>query len=62
MQTLTPSCSHTTVETVRSSRSTTNATIWVIILLSIPGLGLILYYLLSNRGTFNRGASYEPIP
>ncbi|PSN70973.1 hypothetical protein BS50DRAFT_598093 [Corynespora cassiicola Philippines] len=47
------------VEIVKSNRDTVNKVIWALVVFLFPVVGMIIYYLFSNRKAHN---TYEAIP
>ena len=52
---------HRTVEIVQSNRPTMNKVIWCLVVFLFPVVGMVIYYLFSNRAEHNSGG-YEAIP
>ncbi|KAL2148623.1 hypothetical protein VTH82DRAFT_2177 [Thermothelomyces myriococcoides] len=49
------------VEVLKSSRSPMQKLIWCLVVFLFPVLGMIIYYLFSNRSAYQRDAGYEPL-
>jgi hypothetical protein len=48
-----------TVEIIKSKRPVVNKVLWALVVFLFPVVGMIIYYLFSNREAHN---TYEPIP
>jgi hypothetical protein len=47
------------VEILKSKRPVVNKVIWALVVFLFPVVGMVIYYLFSNREAHN---TYEPIP
>ncbi|KAL1842113.1 hypothetical protein VTJ49DRAFT_5992 [Mycothermus thermophilus] len=50
------------VEVIKSSRTPAQKLIWCLVVFLFPVIGLIVYYLFSNRDAYQRGSGYETLP
>ncbi|KAI1611610.1 hypothetical protein EDD37DRAFT_609753 [Exophiala viscosa] len=50
------------VEVLQSTRPASHKLLWILVVLLFPLVGMILYFLFSNRAQHKSGGSYEPIP
>jgi hypothetical protein len=50
------------VEVIKSNRPVTHKLAWAVGVFIFPVLGLIVYWLFSNREQHNRSGGYEAIP
>lgn len=56
------SCTNTsTVEIIKSNRPPLNKVIWCLVVFLFPLVGMLIYYLFSNRASHN-SSGYEAIP
>lgn len=51
-----------TVEVLKSNRPPLHKLLWCLVVFLFPIVGMIIYWLFSNRAEHNRGGSYEPLP
>ncbi|KAL2266851.1 hypothetical protein VTJ83DRAFT_4128 [Remersonia thermophila] len=49
------------VEVLKSSRPPAKKFMWCLVVFLFPVIGMIVYYLFSNRDAYQRGAGYEPL-
>ncbi|GAB1316775.1 Cardiolipin synthase N-terminal domain-containing protein [Madurella fahalii] len=49
------------VEVLKSSRPPVQKLIWCLVVFLFPILGMIIYYLFSNRSDYQRGSGYEAL-
>jgi cobalamin synthase len=49
------------VEVLKSSRSPAQKLIWCLVVFLFPVIGMIIYYLFSNRSSYQRGSGYETL-
>jgi len=49
------------VEVFKSNRSPASKLIWCLVVFLFPIIGMVIYYLFSNRTEHNSGAGYEPV-
>ncbi|KAG7286912.1 hypothetical protein NEMBOFW57_006412 [Staphylotrichum longicolle] len=49
------------VEVLKSSRPPVHKLIWCLVVFLFPVIGLIAYYLFSNRSSYQRGSGYETL-
>ena len=49
------------VEILKSSRPVSHKVLWCLLVFIFPIVGLIIYWLFSNRAAYNSRADYEPI-
>ena len=49
------------VEVFKSSRPPVQKLVWCLVVFLFPVIGMIVYYLFSNRSNYQRGAGYEPL-
>ncbi|KAK4140815.1 uncharacterized protein C8A04DRAFT_39552 [Dichotomopilus funicola] len=47
------------VEVIKSSRPPVHKLLWCLIVFLFPLVGLIVYYIFSNRSAYQRGSGYE---
>ncbi|KAJ9498053.1 hypothetical protein H2202_006656 [Exophiala xenobiotica] len=50
------------IEVLQSNRPASHKLLWILVTLLFPLIGMILYFLFSNRAAHKTGGSYEPIP
>ncbi|PSS00687.1 hypothetical protein BD289DRAFT_450253 [Coniella lustricola] len=50
------------IEVLKSNRSPASKLIWCLVVFLFPIIGMVLYWLFSNRAEHNSGGSYEPLP
>jgi hypothetical protein len=50
---------HASVEIFKSNRPVPNKVLWALVVFLFPVVGMLIYYLFSNRQAHN---TYEPIP
>ncbi|EAQ87123.1 predicted protein [Chaetomium globosum CBS 148.51] len=49
------------VEVLKSSRTPVQKLIWCLVVFLFPVIGMIVYYLFSNRSNYQRGSGYETL-
>ncbi|KAL2106017.1 hypothetical protein VUR80DRAFT_7417 [Thermomyces stellatus] len=49
------------VEVLQSTRSPMSKLIWCLVVFLFPIVGMVIYWLFSNRTAHKRGAGYEPV-
>ncbi|KAK4158229.1 hypothetical protein C8A00DRAFT_39424 [Chaetomidium leptoderma] len=49
------------VEVLKSSRSPVQKFIWCLVVFLFPVIGMIIYYLFSNRSSYQGGSGYETL-
>ncbi|KAK4119417.1 hypothetical protein N657DRAFT_637344 [Parathielavia appendiculata] len=49
------------VEVLKSSRPPVQKLVWCLVVFLFPVIGMIIYYLFSNRSAYQRGAGYETL-
>ncbi|KAK4095657.1 hypothetical protein N658DRAFT_437871 [Parathielavia hyrcaniae] len=49
------------VEVLKSSRPPVQKLIWCLVVFLFPIIGMIIYYLFSNRSAYQQGAGYETL-
>jgi hypothetical protein len=49
------------VEVLKSSRSPAQKLIWCLVVFLFPVIDMIIYYLFSNRSSYQRGSGYEAL-
>lgn len=50
------------VEVIKSSRPPSHKLLWSLLVYIFPIGGLIIYWLFSNRASYNSGTGYEALP
>ncbi|ORY65413.1 uncharacterized protein BCR38DRAFT_457578 [Pseudomassariella vexata] len=50
------------IEVLKSNRPTSNKVLWCLVVFLFPIIGMVIYFLFSNRAEHNSGGSYEPLP
>ncbi|TPX15858.1 uncharacterized protein E0L32_000192 [Thyridium curvatum] len=50
------------IEVLKSNRPPSHKLLWCLIVFLFPIVGMVIYFLFSNRSAHNSGGSYEPIP
>lgn len=50
------------VEVLKSNRPPSHKILWCLIVFLFPILGMLIYFLFSNREAHKAGGSYEPLP
>lgn len=53
-------CRHL-VEVLQSTRSPISKLVWSLVIFLFPVIGMVVYWLFSNREAHKRGAGYEPV-
>ena len=51
-----------TVEVLKSNRTPMEKVIWCLVVFLFPIVGMIVYFIFSNRAAHNSGGAYEPLP
>lgn len=51
-----------TVEVLKSNRPPLHKLLWCLVVFLFPIVGMVVYWLFSNRAEHNSGGSYEPLP
>ncbi|KAM7204834.1 hypothetical protein V8F33_001423 [Rhypophila sp. PSN 637] len=49
------------VEILKSNRTPMAKLLWLLVIFFVPVVGMIIYFLFSNRDTHNQGSGYEPL-
>lgn len=49
------------MEVLQSTRSPMSKLIWCLVVFLFPIVGMVIYWLFSNRTAHKRGAGYEPV-
>ncbi|KAF7561664.1 hypothetical protein G7046_g2477 [Stylonectria norvegica] len=49
------------IEVLQSSRPPSHKLLWCLVVFLFPVVGIILYWLFSNRGAHTRASGYEPV-
>jgi D-alanyl-lipoteichoic acid acyltransferase DltB (MBOAT superfamily) len=49
------------IEVFKSNRPPASKVIWSLVVFIFPIVGMVIYYLFSNRAAHNSGAGYEPL-
>ncbi|KAJ9617189.1 hypothetical protein H2200_000910 [Cladophialophora chaetospira] len=50
------------IEVLKSNRPPVHKICWILIVFLFPIVGMLIYFLFSNREAHNSGGSYEPLP
>lgn len=50
------------VEVLKSSRPASHKILWSLAIFFLPIIGIVIYYLFSNRDQYKSGGGYEAIP
>ncbi|KUI54991.1 Cardiolipin synthase [Cytospora mali] len=50
------------IEVLKSNRPPASKVLWCLVVFLFPIVGMVVYWLFSNRGEHNSGGSYEPLP
>ncbi|KAJ4390818.1 hypothetical protein N0V93_004416 [Gnomoniopsis smithogilvyi] len=50
------------IEVLKSNRPPLHKLLWCLVVFLFPIVGMIVYWLFSNRAEHNSGGSYEPLP
>ncbi|KAJ9636651.1 hypothetical protein H2204_005251 [Knufia peltigerae] len=50
------------IEVLQSNRPVSHKLLWILIVVLFPLIGMLIYFLFSNRAAHKSGSSYEPIP
>ncbi|KAK6836662.1 hypothetical protein PG990_014131 [Apiospora arundinis] len=50
------------IEVLKSNRTPMQKVIWCLVVILFPIVGMIIYFLFSNRAAHNSGGAYEPLP
>lgn len=59
---LTDVCVCVIVEVLKSNRPPLHKLLWCLVVFLFPIVGMVVYWLFSNRAEHNSGGSYEPLP
>lgn len=51
-----------TVEVLKSNRPPLHKVLWCLVVFLFPIVGMVIYWLFSNRAEHNSRGSYEPLP
>ncbi|KAK3369931.1 hypothetical protein B0H63DRAFT_485790 [Podospora didyma] len=49
------------LEVLKSNRPPSSKLIWCLVVFLFPVIGMVIYYLFSNRSAHNSGSGYEPL-
>ncbi|KAK3365544.1 hypothetical protein B0T24DRAFT_636064 [Lasiosphaeria ovina] len=49
------------IEVLKSSRPPSSKLIWCLVVFLFPVIGMVIYWLFSNRSAHNSGSGYEPL-
>ncbi|KAK4246653.1 hypothetical protein C7999DRAFT_32987 [Corynascus novoguineensis] len=49
------------IEVLKSSRTPLQKLVWCLVVFLFPVIGVIIYYLFSNRSAYQRGSGYESL-
>ncbi|CAN8102866.1 unnamed protein product [Discula destructiva] len=50
------------IEVLKSNRPPIHKLLWCLVVFLFPIVGMVIYWLFSNRAEHNSGGSYEPLP
>ncbi|KAK7959563.1 uncharacterized protein PG986_004417 [Apiospora aurea] len=50
------------IEVLKSNRAPSEKLLWCLVVFLFPIVGMIIYFIFSNRAAHNSGGAYEPLP
>jgi hypothetical protein len=50
------------IEVLKSNRPPSSKLLWCLVVFLFPIVGMVIYFLFSNRAAHNSGGAYEPLP